>query len=284
MLLQIASDLHLDHRHGVPFDGLLRPAGDTLALVGDIAPLYDPRYGDFLAWCSARWRHVLLVAGNHEYYSVDPRVDMAAAEARIRRLTSLLPNVRFLQNGAADVDGVRFLGTTLWTHVPPADAGSVWSRIRSYRSIYTAPRQKLTVDHTNTLFDRGRAFVEAGVAAAQSEGLWPVVLTHHAPTAAGTMRPGYGDDGVRSAFATEVDMPHGSIQLWVCGHTHHNFDIPAGAGAGAGEAAGPGCRIIANQMGYPGEAIDGYSPTCTVEVLPHRPRAGGLKRAHCTDA
>jgi Icc-related predicted phosphoesterase len=108
MRLLILSDLHLEggRRYEVP-EGIHY---DMVVLAGDIsAP----------GVTAVRWaadpgtfggRPVVLVPGNHEYYDTE----MASQLDAMRRAAAGTA-VHVLSRDAVEVDGVRFLGATLWT-------------------------------------------------------------------------------------------------------------------------------------------------------------------------
>ncbi|MEG2632546.1 MAG: metallophosphoesterase, partial [Comamonas sp.] len=118
MKIQLLSDLHLEaHPHFQP-----QPAAgaDVLVLAGDIGSyqegglLSDQDFG--LARFSplpqyASWPcPVIFVPGNHEY----DNQDFDAAHARLRATCDRLGLI-WLERETAVLDGVRFVGTTLWT-------------------------------------------------------------------------------------------------------------------------------------------------------------------------
>ena len=101
MKLHILSDLHL----GV---GALEPPrtdANLVVLAGDIA-----RPAAAVSWAQRFGKPVLYVLGNHEFYggSLDGTV------AEFRRLCAGTA-VRLLDDEAIVIDGVRFLGSTLWS-------------------------------------------------------------------------------------------------------------------------------------------------------------------------
>ena len=57
-----------------------------------------------------RWRDVVFVPGNHEYYGASPR---EVAKVR-RKLEKHLPNLHWLDRDAAAIGATRFVGATLW--------------------------------------------------------------------------------------------------------------------------------------------------------------------------
>ena len=126
LCMQIASDLHLEmYSELPPLHEILRPSAPVLALLGDISALGQPKgravYEKFLEACSTQWQTILLLAGNHEYYSArgDDLCTVNDVLTYMRGLSTMWQNVRFLENEAMSIDGVRVAGTVLWTHVPP---------------------------------------------------------------------------------------------------------------------------------------------------------------------
>jgi len=101
MRLNILSDLHL----GV--GGLEHPRNDAdlVVLAGDVT---RPR--DAAAWALGFDKPVLYVLGNHEFYggSIEGTID------ELKRLCAGT-HVHVLDDAEIVIDGVRFLGSTLWT-------------------------------------------------------------------------------------------------------------------------------------------------------------------------
>ena len=62
------SDIHLELRNNIP---TIKPIDDNsyLALCGDIGNPFLPQYNKFLGIHSKLFVHILIVSGNHEYYS-----------------------------------------------------------------------------------------------------------------------------------------------------------------------------------------------------------------------
>ena len=101
MKLNILSDLHLS------LGALPIPENDAdvVILAGDIA---RPR--EAVAWASGFAKPVLYVPGNHEFYG-------GSIEGTVEELKRLCAGtaIHVLDNDEVTIDGVRFLGTTLWT-------------------------------------------------------------------------------------------------------------------------------------------------------------------------
>jgi len=97
------SDLHIEF---FDFEPAEMPA-DVIVLAGDILPEH---YG--LLWARKTFLNapVVYVMGNHEFY--DAQYEAVLERAR-KEATSL--DIHLLENDQVVIDGVHFLGTTLWT-------------------------------------------------------------------------------------------------------------------------------------------------------------------------
>ncbi|MEE7439204.1 metallophosphoesterase [Methylobacterium oryzae] len=113
------SDLHLERRR---LDRIVPPAEpfDLLACPGDLHEGH-PERGLAALLHLAQGRPIVLVPGNHERYAPtgDRRTApelIAALEAEVGRLNGLGARIHLLQHARSCViDGVRFVGTTLWS-------------------------------------------------------------------------------------------------------------------------------------------------------------------------
>lgn len=98
------------------------------------------------------------------------------------------------------------------------------------------------------------AFLAREIAAATSEGVPVVVATHHVPTHRGTSAPvhktplrnhtafGFGNslEYLFADYGREyTGVRNSSLVAWICGHTHHNFQLTV-----------DGTQLLSNQKGY----------------------------------
>ena len=251
--LQIASDLHLEHRGAIAdYRSIVEPRARVLALVGDIGSPFDPKLADFISYASANWSQVLYVPGNHEYYSSNHRMTMSEIERLLLAICSRHSNVRLLLNETFELDNVMFIGSTLWSFVPPEKWEFVQARLNDYNLIYTEAGL-LTPQLSNELFQTAVQFIQSSVNDARRRGKKAVVLTHHVPSTHETSPPQYVFS--HHGFATSLPANHdpGAIRLWCAGHTHHNFHHKK-----------EGYELISNQLGYGSNAS--YNKALVIEL------------------
>jgi hypothetical protein len=189
---------------------------------------------------------VVYVPGNRDYYYGD----IVRATEEARRLAESL-GVVLLQDDAAEVAGVRFVGATLYTDYalggdPEAGRAAAAARISDHR-VVTLGGEPFTPGLAAALHARSRAFVEGCLASPY--GGPTVVVTHHAPHP-DCLDSAFAGDPCNGAFASDLsailegpDAP----ELWVHGGTHHPFDRVLGR-----------TRVLSNPRGYAGE-IGGFS-------------------------
>jgi predicted phosphodiesterase len=230
MKLQIMSDLHLEMHadQGASFLDALDPTGvDVLVLAGDITSGrdYSTLEGVF-APLVGKYRHVLYVPGNHEYYKTSP----AEVARNLARLAEQMPAVVVPENRVAVIEGQRFVGGTMWFRRDP-----VATKLRGFLSDFAVIRGfEPWVYEQNDAFER----------VLESE-LRPgdVVLTHHLP-APGSVWPRFVGSPLNVFFLCDM-TPHIAARqpkLWIHGHTHTRCDYRVGE-----------TRVVANPLGYPKE-------------------------------
>jgi predicted phosphodiesterase len=252
MKLNVLSDLHL----GLGAMDAPDNDADAVILAGDIS---RPR--EAVAWARAIGKPVLYVAGNHEFYgdSLDGTLD------RLRD-SCAGTNVRFLDDDVAVLDGVRFVGSTLWTDfmllgaAQRADAMREGQRfLRDFSRIRTSPESgaAYTPADSAARFDRHRAFLAERLA--QPFAGATVVITHHAPSPL-SIHPRFRDSLLNACFVSDLEhMMNGRrAQLWVHGHTHDSFDYVVN-----------GTRVVCNPRGYAQNGVNEnarFDPDFIVEV------------------
>lgn len=224
----IASDLHFEfHRDfGQSMVDSL-PDADVMICAGDLESS-EGIEGALRRLCK-RWPHVVYVAGNHEFYG------SSIAEVR-RQLTALakeLPNLHYLENDVVEIEGVRFIGTTLW--------------FRYFDGI--GPRQRhlndfhRIKDATTKTYKENEAAIEFLEREVTEDS---IVVTHHLPAEV-CVRPRFKGSLLNAFFLCDMEelIRKRQPKLWIHGHTHDSVDETIGK-----------TRIIANPFGYAGHEIN----------------------------
>jgi len=151
------------------------------------------------------------VPGNHEWYAPRLNFNVPEGAARARDLAARL-GVHFLMGGALVIDGVRFLGTTLWTDYNfyedvPAGMTIAARYINDHRMIY--PESKavpLTPGQARAWHVCGCAWLEHQSADnSEADTPWTkiVVVTHHMPHPL-SVDAKYASDTLSPAFCSDL--------------------------------------------------------------------------------
>jgi predicted phosphodiesterase len=227
--IRVLSDLHLEHAPWTPPPG----EQDVVVLAGDI---HRGRAG--IEWAARHFSvPVLYVPGNHEY----DFQDLAVLSEKFAS-AALPANVHILDDAALVVEGVRFLGTTLWSDFElygnRAQALDVAARCMSdYARIRYGGGPLSSLD-TLQLHWNSREWLQEALA--QPFTGQTVVISHHCPhpdSFAPELAGAPGNPSMASDL-TELMLAH-PIALWIHGHTHVNRDHAVGA-----------TRIVCNPRGY----------------------------------
>ncbi len=247
MKLHILNDLHIEFADFEP------PAvhADVIVLAGDIGVGVDG-----LRWAESQFpeKPVIYVPGNHEFYHHDiTLIDELKASAS--------DNVHVLNDDAVDVDGVRFLGSVLWTDF------ALFGEVDRYFSVQRARQgmndfsiienngQRFTPDDSIKLHKASRSWL-AQMLAEPFAGK-TVVVTHHAPSSRSVAQR-FAQDLLTPAFASNLEELMGSdrVALWIHGHMHDPLDYEIF-----------GTRVVCNPRGYAPYALtSGFRPQLVIEV------------------
>eukprot|EP00197_Chlamydomonas_leiostraca_P009550 CAMPEP_0202861564 /NCGR_PEP_ID=MMETSP1391-20130828/2923_1 /ASSEMBLY_ACC=CAM_ASM_000867 /TAXON_ID=1034604 /ORGANISM="Chlamydomonas leiostraca, Strain SAG 11-49" /LENGTH=198 /DNA_ID=CAMNT_0049540975 /DNA_START=487 /DNA_END=1079 /DNA_ORIENTATION=+ len=167
---------------------------------------------------------------------------MREVRAQLQKLGQEIKGLHFLDNESFVLDGVRVIGSTLWTHVPPPAMLAVQHCLNDYRYIFTTEKLKkgspetdegapdgshrsIQVPDTNTLFEGNVRFIRRELESAKSAGQKALVVTHHMPSFR-CVHARFASDtsGVNHAFASNLDslLESGLVHTWVFGHTHES--------------------------------------------------------------
>jgi len=267
MNILVLSDLHNDiSKFSSVHNGRRIDEGaDVVVLAGDIhegvqAPM----------WAREAFpdKKIVMVAGNHEFYGRFWNRNLRKIRDKAESL-----DIHFLENAAVEIDGVRFLGCTLWTDFDVfgeqnrqqgmADARrrmNDYKRIkldrkpgenadwREFRTISLIPalvqrRHRQSVEWLEEQFKTG-------------DPAKTVVVTHHAPHT-GSVPNGYEEHELTPAYVSDLTRLMGNSAVWVHGHIHDNADYLVN-----------GTRVVANPRGYVGKTVDNpkFDPFFMVEV------------------
>ncbi len=240
----VYSDLHTEFSAFQPKKLWLENA-DVVVQTGDM------HYGAHSVSQLKNWnRPVVFVPGNHEFWNPvvkRPNWEPYAATRYVwtpvyektfaqtldeMRAAAENSGVHVLYNDRVVLDGVEFLGTTLWYEALKL---SHWDKKRlvDYARIFQAERELLTAEFVQQEHDKAVSFLAHALANPLSDRR--VLVTHHPPVAY------TGNDSTGVAYGTALEhLWKDKVQLLVHGHVHTHTDRMVGT-----------TRVVCNPRGYP---------------------------------
>ena len=281
MKIQLVSDLHLEFED-INIKNEL--GADVLVLSGDICVADDlrnqnlpalswdvlpeegfgrgkraMRYRDFFHRVSFQFPHVVYIMGNHEHY----HGNFDTSREILQNLLDVmnLRNVYILDNDTKDIDGVRFVGGTLWTDCNKGDPLTQYHlehAMNDFRVIRIKREnfRKFLPNRTITEHIRTKEYIDV-VLQGTPEDMPVVVCGHHAPSAMSIHEYYKNDTLMNGGYYSDLSefiLDRPKIKLWTHGHMHQTFDYMIGD-----------CRVVCNPRGYHDENRS-FDPNFVVEV------------------
>jgi hypothetical protein len=198
-------------------------------------------------WLAAHIAHAMpciYVAGNHEFYKGSIKEGLEDG----RSVATQFSNIHFLENDITVIDGVRFIGATLWTDYrieghPHVAMFHARERMNDYKKIARQrhPWQRFQPETAYRMHQQSRLFIETALKIDPVKTA--VVVTHHLPHAK-SIPARFQGDLLNAAYASDLSdvIKSGRPALWVHGHTHDSCDYVIGD-----------TRIVCNPRGYDDE-------------------------------
>jgi Icc-related predicted phosphoesterase len=275
--IKIVSDFHVEFWNFNKFERLLDkylpPHPDdkqtVLCCAGDMGVYaqYPSTYKLLFQLLSQRFRRVIIVPGNHSWYS---SAGIWGNEAEFWKDKKLPKNVSYLDNGFTIIDGVAFIGSCLWTDFSCSDPLAIMDasrgmndfrciKVRNYEvsGVYGTVINSacLTPEDTVVRHYVSRQFIEKSLALNRDKPC--VVISHHAPSFQ-SVSDRFKADSLNAAFYSNLEelILHYQPAVWAHGHMHDSKDYLIGD-----------TRVVCNPLGYHGAEINkGFNPDLTIEL------------------
>lgn len=264
MFLQYISDIHLECHDTLDKESLtpeifVKPVAPYLALCGDIGIPELKTYRVFLEWCSQRWKHVFLVAGNHEYYNLPLQTKATLDEkaALLREICNTFSNVHFLDCDTywLEEEKIHILGCTLWSYIHDDLLDMASYSMNHYKQIYGESGEHIFPDHLREIHLEETEWIVSQLQEIQAKGEKCIVLTHHLPSFQ-LIHEKYEGHPLNSCFASNLHyLIRQPVCAWLCGHSHTGKDIYINQVF---------CSL--NPYGYPEEGVETKNCEKVVEV------------------
>jgi predicted phosphodiesterase len=228
-------------------------AYDVVVLAGDIHVGVKALY-----WAAKTFsKPVIFVPGNHEYYGNMLQRIGVEMRACAREL-----GIHYLDNDVIEMDGVRVIGSTLWTDFELFGSGKaeIGKALHSAKNgisdfngtIIYGTTGWFRPEQSVTLHRVARQFI-VNELAKPFQGK-TCVITHHLPSMR-SVSPRFAADVLSAAFASNLDDLVEQADIWIHGHTHDSFDYALGK-----------CRVVCNPRGYPTNRMRNSYENCEFDA------------------
>ena len=268
MKIHLVSDIHTE---SAPFHYCAPVSADVIVLAGDIS-----QGSQGLTWARKNFpeQQVIYISGNHEYYGHDLSVIDSMRDIA-RKL-----DIHFLENDAVIIDGVRFLGCTLWTNLNNfslKDIQRSWEYMSDFGTIKAEKwwnnkeNQSEAFALMNPEFNM-KSFYQKSFSPIiayllhQNSIAWltrklaekhkkTVVVTHHAPSF-NQLKDEYYWADLQHSYCSDLSdfIAKNNINFWLHGHIHQRVDYMIN-----------NTRIMSNAAGYKGQET-GFDKGLLVDV------------------
>jgi len=234
------SDLHFefDLDRGDKFIKNLSNDCDILVLAGDIVCPYHTDYEPLKKLCD-KFKTVLYVAGNHEFY----KSSFAEEMKKIKKLNKEIPNLHFLNNKRIEIEGQGFGGTTLWF----PETGWVNQLKGSFSDFrFIEDNYKIFKEHSKAI-----NFIEKKMKKDD------ILITHHVTTSK-AIHPMFEGNIYNDFFITDISklLEKKKIKMSIFGHSHIGSNF-----------VDNNIRYVCNPKGYFMERyITNFNPNLIIEV------------------
>lgn len=242
MLIRITSDLHSEfwgnknpHRILNTIVPEMPEDNETVLVVaGDLGLSKYDLWIQILGMLSSRFKAVIFVFGNHFYYNNNVFDEEFEIEDDL---------VYLLEDSHVTIDGVNFVGATLWTDFNNKNSLDMYmaqQHMNDYHIIKNLDNTVLTPEQTYNRFKISKKYIFDFLKAHKDEK--NIVVTHHGCSYK-SIDQGYVNDVLNYAYITDLseEILDTKPLLWIHGHIHASSDYMIGD-----------TRVICNPYGYLG--------------------------------
>lgn len=219
-----SSDLHLENSN---FDKHSLISSGILILIGDISADFS-LLDSFFRKVNPNV-NVVYIPGNHEFEAKT----IQEVVPYLKDFLSIYPNVRVLNNESCVIEGVKIIGSTLWTNFEISDnqiRKDVLERVDAQFPEFNSTviigdngkGRRFTVLDAVDLFNESVKFLEFELKHNRSK-LPTIVATHFTPSHRST-HPRFKDDAMNAYWSNQLDHLIPLADYWLHGHTHDSHE------------------------------------------------------------
>lgn len=255
MIIQPFSDLHVDFKD-YKLDYPVSEHADVVVYAGDIGENIEKNF----EWMAKQLngKKAVYILGNHEFYRGKYYKKIAQAE----EVAEMYPNIYFIEKSAVTIEGIHFVGGTLWTDFNKANQLDMINA-----QFYMNDFKAITYDHRNQYYkfkpldalgEHRMTLKTIETFLKRKDTHRTVVVTHHAPSAQSVDNK-FKSDMLNSAYYSDLDKIILEYQpnYWIHGHMHDAKHYKIGK-----------TSVVCNPGGYPDfeTGVNGFNEEMLLNV------------------
>lgn len=248
-------------------------AGDicvTTKLKNGALNSHSKNVDELIQHCCNEFNDVIMICGNHESYNGNISESYQILKSRYKKHG----NLHILDNEKVIINGVTFLGGTMWSDCNQGDKDTLMALrygMNDFKIITNSNNKEIindpiygermiagvfTPENAWGKFLKFVSFLEANTFDKDEK---IVVVSHHAPSFK-SVHPKYrGDFHLNGGYCSDLEdfiRDREQIKVWICGHVHHKHEYYI-----------KNTKVVCNPRGYiNNESIANYFTIQTVEI------------------
>lgn len=237
MQIQYLSDLHLDASN-MDWSKVVNTKSDIICLIGDIS--YQDQLLNLCLDRLSSSRPIILVPGNHEYDGHR----LYERDAQIQEICDSYPNTHYLNNKSIILNGVKFIGTCLWSDLrtdwPKISLDEIQERVEvsiGHLKTIRTPTGAMNSKDIIALHEKAKDFIKYSLTHENENVLSKVVLTHFAPSKSSIALA--NSTLFNSYHVSSCEELIGLADYWLHGHLHDTSEYKV-----------EDCQVLSNPRGY----------------------------------
>lgn len=100
-------------------------------------------------------------------------------EKNTKELKKSHPNIWFLNKSKVVINGITFLGTTLWTNIQKSKEKNIKTAMNDYSKIYSKRNILFITDNCSDLYADQIQWIKENITKSNTD---TIIITHHLPT------------------------------------------------------------------------------------------------------
>ena len=252
MNAQIVSDLHIEYDQNKKIDwkDYIEVKSNILILAGDIGSLYrEEQLTYFLKEVSKQYKIVFYIPGNHEYYIryEHTPVHMDELKQRLQNISNQIDNLYVLDNDSYLLHNKYcIIGSTLWSYIHNTHKYPYY-RVKIY---------KWNKYYYNKHFENSLLYIKNVLEKCKRNNWTPIIATHYTPSFQ-CIGERHANDYFQYLYATHLEdfIYQYQPMIWICGHTHSNFDFYI-----------HNTRLVSNQKGKEKEKVKKFFKDKVIKI------------------